>query len=492
MRVGLIAIQHESNTFAVEPTDLAVFKRCCYAEGTAAIHAAYASSHHEVGGMIEGMDAADIELVGILATHCTPGGTVTADTYDTLLKVIVNGLDVAGKLDGILVAPHGAGVSENEPDMDGHWLSVVREKVGPDVPIVCTLDPHANVSPRMVTACDAITIYRTNPHLDQRQRGLEAADIMARTLRGEIKPTVAAALPPIAINIERQFTQHAPCKPMYAIADAMLQRGGVISNSVILGFPYADVAELGSGFVVVTDNDQPLAQKYADELAAYLHEHRQDFAGQFISPDEAIDMAMQTEGAVCLLDMGDNVGGGSAADGTYIAHAIHKRQPCDGLTAFVSLCDPQAAQQAIDAGVGATIELEVGGKTDDLHGLPLRDTFTVRSIHDGVFTESKPRHGGRTGYSMGPTVILETGDGLTVQLITYRTPPFSLGQVTSCDLDPGRFKILIAKGVNAPVAAYEEVCSRFIRVNTPGSTCADMTQFTFNHRRNPLFPFEAI
>lgn len=492
MRVGLISIQHESNTFAVEATTMRAFKRCNHHVGTDAIRAAYAESHHEVGGMIEGMDAAGIEVVGILSAQCTPSGTVTAETYDALRATALQGLADAGRLDGILVAPHGAGVSENEPDMDGHWVSLVRDQVGLDVPIVCTLDPHANVAPRLVDACDALITYRTNPHLDQRARGLEAADLMARTLRGEIKPVSAAALPPIAINIERQFTDDAPCKPMYDVVEQIRQRDGVVSASVILGFPYADVAEMGSGFIVVTDGDADLAQRCADELAAYLHEHRQDFAGQFISPDEAIDMAMQVDGSVCLLDMGDNVGGGSAADGTHLAAAIHRRQPSEGLTAFVALADPQAAKQAIDAGVGEKLELAVGGKTDDLHGKPIVDTFTVVSVHDGHFTEPQPRHGGRTSYDMGPTAIVSTANGLTAQLTTYRTTPFSLNQLTSCDIDPRKFKILIAKGVNAPVAAYAPVTTKQIRVNTPGSTSADMTHFDFKRRRRPLFPFEEV
>jgi len=492
MRVGLIAIQHESNTFITSPTTLDVYKRCVFAVGPDQVRAALGDSHHEVGGMIEGMDKAGIEVVPILAAQATPGGAVAADALDTFIEIALKGIDDLGPFDGLLVAPHGAGVSEKHRDMDGYWLSMVREKVGPSMPIICTLDPHANVSQKMVDACNAITLYRTNPHIDQKQRGLEAADIMARTLRGEIKPTVAAALPRIAINIERQFTPDAPCKPMYDLANEILSRPGVVSNSVILGFPYADVAEMGSGFIVVTDNDPKLARQYADELAAYLHTHREEFVGQFIEPEDAVANALQLTGPVCLLDMGDNVGGGSPADGTHIAHAITKAQATKPIRAFTAICDPDVVEQATKAGVGATIDLAIGGKTDRLHGEPIRDRFAVRGLFDGNFSESQPRHGGRTRYAMGPTAIVETASGLAVQVTTHRIPPFSIQQIRSCNLDPATFKLLIAKGVNAPVAAYREVCDHFIRVNTAGSTCADMNKFTYEHRRRPLFPLEPI
>src|SRR5438874_8904911 len=168
----------------------------------------------------------------------------------------------------------------------------------------------------MVDSCNAIIAYRTNPHLDQRDRGIDAAKLMARTLSGEVRPTVAAVFPPLAINIERQLTRDEPCRSLFARAEEIRQRPGVLSASVVLGFPYADVAEMGSSFIVVTDNDADLAKAKADALADYAWAHRQDFVGELISIDDALTRAMQSPKPVCLLDMGDNVGGGSAADGT--------------------------------------------------------------------------------------------------------------------------------------------------------------------------------
>lgn len=488
MRVGIIGLMHESNTFIAAPTTLADYQQQTLAEGEK-VREIMSARPHEVGGYFEGLASEGIDAVPIMMGWANPTGAITADTFDALLALMTKGLKAAGKLDGLLLAPHGAAVCEKERDMDGYWMSHVREMVGPDMPIIATCDPHVNLSQRMVDAVDAIISYRSNPHLDQRQRGLEAARLMASTLRGDVKPVVRAAMPPIAINIERQFTDDPPCKPLYDLANAQLTLPGVLSNSVMLGFPYADVAEMGSAFTVVTDNDPALAQKLADELSRYLVEHRQEFVAHLIGIEEAIDRASKLKGPVCLLDMGDNVGGGSTADGTYIANAIHKR---GGPATFTCIFDIEAQQQARDAGEGAKLTLTFGGKTDDRHGAPITANATVRSLHDGTFEESRPRHGGLTHFDMGPTAIIETDTGLTVQLTSRRVFPTSLNQLLSCDVDPKQFNLIIAKGVNAPVAAYREVCDHFIRVNTPGSTSADMSHFTYQHRRRPLFPFEEI
>lgn len=486
MRVGIIALLHESNTFVSGRTTLEHFQAEMLLEGDP-IRERLAAAPHETGGFFAGLAAAGIDAVPIFAARALPSGTLTAGTMQRLMQRLFDAVARAGKLDGYLAAPHGATVSESIPDVDGHWLTRLRDFAGPHVPIVATLDPHANLSAAMVDACDAIVAYRTNPHLDQRERGLEAARLMARALRGEVRPVTAAVMPPIAINIAAQGTQESPCRELYALADAQLRRPGVLSNSILLGFPYADVPEMGSATLAVTDGDRSGARALAMELARYLWEHRQGFAGRLIGIEEALDQAAEWDGPICLLDMGDNVGGGSAADGTWLAHALHRR-PLG--SAFVCLFDPEAVDRCAAAGVGTRLPLRVGGKTDGQHGPPLEAEFEVLSLQDGRFCETEARHGGFTSFDQGRTAIVRTARGLTVMLTSRRMVPFSLKQLTSCGLDPAAFHILVAKGVNAPRAAYAPVCKHLLRVNTPGSTCADMTQLAFQHRRRPMFPFE--
>lgn len=486
MRIGIIALLQESNTFIGQPTTFAHFQQELLALGDE-VRTRLAGTHHEVAGMFHALEDAGEEAVPIFAARAVPFGVIQADAIERLLELMFAELQKAGKLDGILVAPHGATVSEPYPDVDGHWLTELRRRVGPKMPIIGTLDAHANLSPAMVAATNALIGYRTNPHLDQRARGIDAARMLVDALRGKIRPTMAAAFPPLSINIERQHTAEEPCLSAYKFADEQLANDKLLFNSIILGFPYADVPEMGSSAIAVTDNDPHLAQQIADELAGYLWRHRDAFAGEFITVEEALEKAIDSRGPVCLLDMGDNVGGGSPGDGTILAHAIHERRIPK---AFVCICDPECVAQAEAAGEWGVGRFRIGGKTDDRHGLPLDCEATVTGLFDGHFEEPQPRHGGFTQMDQGPTAVIRTDDGLTIMLTSRRTPPFSLRQLTAHGILPQEYHLLVAKGVSAPVAAYKEVCKAFIRVNTPGCTTADIAQLTYHHRRRPMFPFE--
>lgn len=486
MRIGMLAFLHESNTFSSQPTNLVSFEQNLFASGES-IRELLAESHHEVGGFFAGLAESEVEAVPLFAARALPSGTIEADTYDIILDRILASLGGAGRLDGLLVAPHGATVSERFPDADGHWLSEVRAAVGHKIPIIGTLDAHANLSEAMVQSCNALIAYRTNPHLDQRDRGIEAARMLTATARGDINPVMAARFPPLAINIEKQCIEEAHLRPLYDFADQQLTTDGILSNSILLGFPYADVAEMGSAVITIADGDQTLADQQASELASEMWTRRENFNGPMTSIESAVEACRDSAERICLLDMGDNVGGGSSADGTMLLAALH----ANALPrAFGCLYDPEAVDRCVAAGIGSTLKISVGGKTDALHGSPLDIQLTVKSIHDGQFREPQPRHGGIVEFDQGRTVICVAASGLTLMLTSRRMVPFSLQQLISCNLDPRKFRVLVAKGVNAPIAAYRDVCDRFIRVNTAGSTCADMTQLSYQHRRRPMFPFE--
>ncbi len=375
MRIGIIAILHESNTFVRQPTTLEKFHEDLYLEGES-IRERLADSHHEIGGFFAGLDEwnakGDVTAVPLLATRATPAGVIDSATWQQLTNRMLELVTAAGDLDGILVAPHGAAVSGLARDGDGYWLAKLRECVGAEMPIIGTLDAHANLSEQMVQACTALVAYRTNPHLDQRARGIEAAGLMVRTLRGEVKPTMAACFPPLVINIERQCTSEPHLSTLYDLADQQLTRPGVLSNSILLGFPYADVREMGAATLAVTDNDQALAEHLADELAEAIWVHRDELVAELIDVPSALNMCQaDAKSRICLLDMGDNVGGGSAADGTTLAEALLARRIGPS---FVCLYDPDAVETCIASGADARVTLTCGGKVDDQHAGRLKWT----------------------------------------------------------------------------------------------------------------------
>ncbi|OWK43901.1 M81 family metallopeptidase [Fimbriiglobus ruber] len=486
MRVGIISLMHESNTFATGRTPLSAFE-CDRLMTGPAIRDALAGTHHEIGGFFDQLGEDRIEAVPLFAAWTMPSGTIEATASDALVEQLIGAVRSAGPLDAYLLAPHGAAVAENALDFDGLWMSRVKELVGLSIPVIGTLDLHCNLSPRMADAASALVSYRRNPHTDQRDRGREAAALLARTLRGDVIPTAAATFPPLVVNIEAQATAESPCRELYAVADDIRRRPGVLSVSLNLGFPYADVPEMGASAIVVTDNDPALARQYADELGGWWWDHREDFRGRLISPAVAVTRAATAPAPVCLLDMGDNVGGGSPADATILPRELLTQRVGPS---FACLNDPEAVAVCNRAGVGATLTLAVGGKTDDRHGEPIVAPFTVHGLFDGHFEEIEARHGGLRHYDQGPTAVVSTDTGLTLMLTSRRTAPFSLRQLTAFGLDPQLYRVLVAKGVHAPVAAYAPVCRTLIRVNTPGVTSADLSQFSFRHRRTPLFPFE--
>lgn len=484
MRVGILGLLQESNTFLPEKTTWAHFEADVLAFGEE-IRDRFIAASHELGGFFAGLEEAGLEAVPIMAARALPYGLIAKDDFARLCSEMLSRLRGAGQLDGILFAAHGATVSEAYHDADGYLLQQVRRELGSKAPLIATIDPHANLSTQMVAACDALIAYRTNPHIDQRERGIEAAQLMAKVLAGDVKPTVSARYPPLAISIECQCTEESPCRDVVdSVAEARAETG-VLSTSLILGFPYADVPEMGSAVVVTTDNDQPLADALAEQLGQQLWIRRQAFVCRLPTVDEAVRRIAELPAPICLLDTGDNVGGGSPGDGAWIAHAL-RAQNID--RAFVCLFDPQGAAEAFRAGKGATISLAIGGK-GKRSGQPLVGDFQVVSLHDGKFSETEPRHGGFSTFDQGPTAVMQCG-GLTVMATSRRMAPFSLAQLTSCHIEPTQFRVLAAKGVNAPIAAYRDVCQSFIRVGTPGVTAADMTTLEYHRRRIPLFPFE--
>lgn len=486
MRIGLIAFLHESNTFVTEATTLASFQQDVWATGDKVIDR-FSDAHHEMGGFLAQLCEMNASPVGVFAARALPSGMIEASTYNKILEQMLSELDRVGPLDGILVAPHGATVAENFPDADGAWLSELRHHVGNDLPIIGTLDPHANLSESMVKATNALLAYQTNPHIDQQKRGRQAAELIVRTVREEIAPKQAAAFPRLAIGIERQCSEESPAKELLTEIETVREDRGLLDASLFYGFPYADVAEMGSAILCVADGDEALAKSTADNLATLLWNRREETIGRYCDVATAIRSACEMAGPVCLLDMGDNIGAGSAADGTWIAQSLKEQ----GIArAFVALCDPDAAAEAFQEGSGARISLAIGGKRSELDGPPVTGEFTVVSLHPGLFHEKEPRHGGKTEFDMGPTAILKTDAGLTIQVTSHRTAPWSISQLTHCGLDPMQFQILVAKGVNAPLAAYQTVCPSFIRVDTPGTTTANMERLVYRNRRCPMYPFE--
>jgi microcystin degradation protein MlrC len=356
------------------------------------------------------------------------------------------------------------------------------------VPIGVAMDLHGNNTQKLIDNTDAVVFFRENPHIDARERAHECAAIVIAAVRGEVQPVQAMATPPLVINITRQHTGSEPLKSLMAECAALIQEPGILSASVVQGYPYADVPEMGMSFIVVTDGDRALAQQKAHWLAERAWARREDFLLTGLSPEEALRHALAApRGPVVLLDTGDNIGAGSAADSTVLLAAARQL----GVTSYLqTLYDPEAVGLCQEEGVGQTITLAVGGKTDRLHGAPVMVTGRIRSLAVGDYEETRPTHGGWRFFDDGLRAVVETEEGQTLVLTSKRTGNVSIEQYYSLGLRPEDFRVVVAKGVQSPRPAYEPIAAEIVMVNTPGAAAADLDTFTYQHRRVPLYPFE--
>ena len=481
--IAIGGIMHESNTFSNTPTDFAAFPQVHASN----IRKVWGEAHHEIGGFIQGATEYGYTAHPMFMTSATPAGRVTDDAFDRLTEMLIQHLKAAPKYEGLLLALHGAMVAESYPDGDGEVLRRLRDTFGRDLPIIVTLDQHANVSEQMVAESTALVIYKTTPHIDQRQRGLQAAELMMRILRDGITPTQALAKPPMLLNILYHTTNVPPMEPILTAAKQLEARSDVLVANVAVGYPYADVYEAGPAFVVTTDNDPQLAQHEADRLSDMLWNVRGHLTLDLPDAARAVEQAIQSEQhPVILVEMGDNIGGGSPGDGTFLLAEL-VRQEAAGYVVVVY--DPEAVQNCIQAGVGNSVSLQVGGKADTLHGDPVSIQGNVRLIHDGRYEETQPRHGGQRYHDQGLTVVVAVGDSLVV-LTSRRQTPFSLQQLLSLGIDPTDMKMIVVKAAVAYRAAYEPIAGQIIEVDTPGLTAVNPLHFEYSDIRRPLFPLD--
>jgi microcystin degradation protein MlrC len=488
-RIGVAGISHESNSFNPAKTTLADFgwppkiDRERWA-------ADVAKSRSTVSGYVEGAKRFGLDLYPTVVVGASPKGPVTADAFETMSRELVRQLKEAPKLDGVLLALHGAMVAESFPHGDAELVRRVREAMGPNMPIIVTHDFHANVAPEIVKESTALITFKENPHIDTFDRGIQAARIMADTVRGKVKPTQALAKPAMIYNIVFQYTKRPPLLPIVEESRKLEKNPKVLAASVSGGYQYADVPQVGPSVIVVTDNDPALAQREAQRLSDLLWQTRDKLTLNLPDAAQAVKMAMESDKhPVVLIDMGDNIGGGSAGDSTFLLAEL-LRQKAQGWV--VVIADAQAYKVAAEAGVGAPFDFQVGGKTDTFHGDPVHVRGRVKSLHLGHYIETEIRHGGGRYHDRGLTAVIEV-EGSTREmenllvLTTRRSSPNSLHQIISCGIYPERQKILTVKGAIAPRAAYEPIAGRIIEADTAGLTAVNPARFTYRLVRRPLF-----
>ncbi len=491
-RIAIGGISRESDSFNPAKTKLSDFgKRAT--EPRQQVLEEWLKSSDTVSGYVAGARQYGLDLYPLLVANAAPKGPVTDEALNTLMEELLRKLK-AGKYDGLLAPLHGAMVADSYPHGDAEIVRRLRQAMGPGFPIVVTHDFHANVTPEIVRDSTALVTYKENPHIDTRDRGVQAARILAAAVSGRARPVQAIVKPPMIYNIVYQYTKRPPLLPIVE-ESRRLERDNpkILAVSVSGGYQYADVPQMGPSVVVVTDNDLALAEREAQRLSDMLWATRNQLVLKLPEAAEAVKMAMAgNKFPVALIDLGDNIGGGSSGDGTFLLSELI-RQKAQGWVS--NIADPEAVRAAVKAGIGGAFDMPVGGKTDKFHGQPVRVRGRVKSLHDGNYIETEIRHGGGRYHDQGLTAVIEA-EGSTPDLLnllhltTDRSSPNSLHQLISCGIYPERQRIITVKGAIAPRAAYEPIAGRILEVDTPGLTAVNPARFTYKLVRRPLFGLE--
>ena len=466
-RVAVVGVWHETNGYAARRVSLDDFAEFELLSGRALY-----DHNRGVGSVIGGfLDLEDeLDLVPVFSAGAWPSGPASAQTWATIRDRLVTELAAIGPVDGVLVNLHGAMTCDGCDNVELATATAIREVVG-DVPVAAVLDLHANVHPGLPELIDVLVGYDTYPHVDMRDRGREAAELLQRMTVGEDLCTVLAKSPLLTCPLA-QGTDDEPMRGLLTRAQQRAREAGVVRVSIAAGFPYGDVPQVGASVYVVADRaDRAAAARVADETIADIEGRADEFALDRPSPDKAVAEALeQQQRPVVLADVADNVGGGSPGDGTAVLAELLAQQAPD---AVVIIADREVARAATAAGPGAVLhDISLGGRTDDLHGPPLAiDEAEVEVLTDGEYVSTGSWQNGQR-FSLGPSALIRIG-GVRVLVTDRPVPPFHRDQLTLVGVDPAVTAVLVTKSAVAWRAAFPDAAVT-IEVDGPGACPIDL------------------
>jgi microcystin degradation protein MlrC len=488
MRVAIGGYLAVANSFATQRTGLAQFQRS-QLSGDALINRV-GRGDTAIAGFLRGAQEQGWSVTPLHYFFPGLAGKNTDEGHQWAKETLVSSLRKAQPVDGIFLQLHGTAASESIPDCDGDLLRAIRAEVGDRVPIIASLDGHANVSQLMVSEATMLIGVKTNPHYDFLAVGQQAAKVMAGVLDGSVRPEMAWAQPALVAPLQKLYI--APGWPMDHLMRIARNRGGVndrvLDISLLGGFFVSDRRETGPSVVVTTDREPALGREIADEISEACWARRREFLTDMVPVAEAVREAIATdENPVVLGDLADSGGAGTPGDGTAILAELLKQNARGAVVG--NIADAGAVQQAIAGGIGKEVRLTVGGKVDRFHGEPVSISGRVRLIHDGVYTASTKFNSGT--YHRGPTVVIECG-GTEVILTSRPCLVFDPNHFRSLGIEPLERKILVCKAELQHRAGMATVARTFIDVDAPGLATQDLRRLPFKEIRRPVFPLDDI
>lgn len=476
MKLFIAGLSTETNSFSPLPTGMASFEEGSIHHGDATRDAPlYWTAPLHLWR--EQAEALGWEVVESLSAHAQPSGLTVKSVYEGFRDEIIADLKATGGADIILFALHGAMIADGYDDCEGDLIAHARA-VCPDAVIGGLLDPHSNLTDTMMTQATLLVAYKEYPHIDVPERAADLFRLAAETAEGKITPVMRDW------DCRMIFAMPTPAQPMRGFVDDMIARegqDGVLSLSLIHGFPWSDHPRTGVRAVAISDGDAARAEAEAEALGQKIFNLRHDLWQVMPDIDAALDMAQAApEGPVVLADMSDNAGGGAPADATFLLRAMMARGMAGTATGI--FWDPVAVRICKEAGEGATLQLRLGGKCGPVSGDPLDLRVTVRKLASGL-----TQRFGKLDAPLGNTVWLEC-NGFDIVLSDLRTQTFHPEAFEKMGIDLSKRRYVCVKSSNHYRAGFAPMAALVIGVATPGSITPDFPNIPYVHRDKTYFP----
>jgi microcystin degradation protein MlrC len=493
MKIAVGMMWQESASFSQLPTGRRAFEALAWRAGPAVV--ANVPEGSELRGLLDVCaDRDDVQLVGTRAGSAWPSGPVEREVYEELREGIVGGVREAMPVDGVFIVLHGSMVADGCDDPEGELLERVRAVVGPDVPVVATLDLHGNITERMATRATGLVGYHANPHTDMRQTGQRGARLLLRALDSGVRPTLAwRKLPTIAPGSSQTTILPGDYQDLYAFCSEREKDPRVLACSNFAVHPFIDVPELGWAQVVVTEEDPALAREICDALADRAWAMRgtgDEPSALSISTAELLRSVREPrEKPLVVSDIGDSVGAGAAGDSPELLR-VFLEGGCVDLPIYFAITDPVAVERLYECATGDQVTLPVGACISTNFFTPLEVTGTLLGKHQGRVRMTAGVSEG-TVFDRGRTAVLGVGE---LRLVLSELPSAQFdGQIfASVGLDPSAARGIVAKSMFHHVAGFGGIAGHFVWVNTPGPVHADVRALPYTKISRPVFPLDAV
>jgi microcystin degradation protein MlrC len=491
MRIAIGQLWQETNTFNPIPTTAADFERFGIHRGDELIERM--AKTNELGGFIQSLRSwpERPEIVGLVRLAAWPGGQLSAATLDWLRQELLGAIERALPVDAVLLALHGALVADAVPDVEGAILEAVRQRVGDDIPIVATLDLHANVSAKMAATADALVLYHTYPHIDVLETGQRGAAVLRRILVDGVRPVTALQKLPLVVPAERANTQqpgNVACGFRKQL-EALEATPGILAAGLATVQPWLDIPELG-GAVVVVAEDVAVARAECARVAAEVWAKRREYLPELVPLAEAVRRAYEApEGLVVLGDGADSTTSGAPGDSTHLLAELLKYEWSKPvLTALVS---PHVVAECQRLGVGGELKTTLGGVRDQRHCRPLPVTMSIVRLFEAKFVLSGHLARNLT-VTLGPSAVLRCGS-VHVLVTSWIGPHFAPEFFLSAGFDPFAARVVVAKSPGGYRADYQAGAVEIIQVQTAGCSPTDFSRrLEYRNIPRPLWPWDEM